>query len=178
MAAKNVDGVAADAHARAEDEPSVNRSANRRIGGARALCAHVAFGRESGKKICFGGLLGKDYSPRNGFLYRLQILSARMQKQVHMCVDETGQQSRVAQVDETGALWVFDRGAYRANPISLNEDFTRLEQVSGVHMEQPRGVQHNRCGFRWLRRNEFDRRKVRQREGKSSTKAKERKSLN
>jgi hypothetical protein len=70
------------------------------------------------------------------------------------------------------------RFAYSANALALHEDLTRLEHVSGIDFKQPRGMQHDRRGFRWLRRNEFDRRKVRQREGKSSTKAKERKSLN
>jgi hypothetical protein len=59
-------------------------------------------------KICFRCLLRKNYSPRNGFLYRLQILSARMQKQMHMCIDQTGQQSRIAKINQTGDLWMLD----------------------------------------------------------------------
>ena len=53
-------------------------------------------------QIVLGGAHREDGALRHGFFDGLQILSAGMQKQVHVRVDETGHQRRVAEVDDLG----------------------------------------------------------------------------
>jgi hypothetical protein len=77
-----------------------------------------------------------------------------MQKEVHMRVDQSRQQSRVAEVDDSCALGMFDRSAYRANAIRFNEDFTGQQHGACVYLQQARCVQHDRSGSLWLCRNE------------------------
>jgi hypothetical protein len=97
-----------------------------------------------------------------------------MQKEVHMRIDQSRQQSRVAEVDDSCALGMLDRSAHRANAIRFNEDFTGLEHGACVYLQQPRRVQHDRSGLLLLCQDNFDRRKQGQRENKNSTKAKKR----
>ena len=80
MAAQNIHGIAADAQARTGHQPPVDGVAHRGIGRSRAFRAHIALGREPGHQIGFGGQHRQDGPLRHGFLHRLQILRAGMQK--------------------------------------------------------------------------------------------------
>ena len=100
VAAENVDGIAADAHARAGDEAVIDGVANGGVGGARAFGAHVALGREAGHQIVAGGERSDDGALRHGLLDGLQIFGAGMQEQMDVGVDQAGQQRGVAEIDE------------------------------------------------------------------------------
>ena len=97
--AQNVDGIGADAQARPRNDPLVDGVAHRRAGRTGALSAHIALGGETSHQVGLGGLLGQNRAPGNGFLDRLQVLRAGMQKQMHVRVDEPGQQGYVAEID-------------------------------------------------------------------------------
>ena len=154
VAAQDVDGVAADAHAGTEDEALIDGVANGGVGGACALGAHVALGGEAGQQVGLGGLLGQDHAPGNGFLDGLQVFCAGMQKEMHVRVDEAGEQRGVAQVDDFGALRMVDRRAHGANALALDEDFAGLEQGAGIDLEQARGVEDDGGGGGLLRRGD------------------------
>ena len=88
VAIEDVDRVAADAKPRAEDDALVDGVANRSIGRACALGAHVSLGCIAGHHVVFGGLLGKNGAPGNRFLDGLQILCAGVQEEVNMRIDQ------------------------------------------------------------------------------------------
>ncbi len=91
MPAEDVDGIAADAQARSRNLAVIDGVAHRGVGRARAFGAHIALRGESGHQIVAGGEQGDDGPLRHRLLDCLQILRARMQEQVHMCVDQPRQ---------------------------------------------------------------------------------------
>jgi hypothetical protein len=72
-----------------------------------------------------------------------------MQEEMHMSVDQAGEQRGVAEVDDPGALRMVNGDAYGANAIALDQNFAWLEQGAGVHLEQAGGVEDDGCGG-WL----------------------------
>ena len=72
-----------------------------------------------------------------------------MQEEMNVRVDKAGEQGSVAEIDDFGALRMVDRGADGANAISLDQNFAGLEQGSGIHLEQARGVENDGRGG-WL----------------------------
>jgi len=74
-----------------------------------------------------------------------------MQEQVNVSVDQAGEQRGVAQVDDFGALGMVYRRPRGANAIPFDQNFTGLEQGSGIHLEQARGVEDDGRGG-WLLR--------------------------
>ena len=141
VAAQNVDGVAADAQARAGNEALVDGVADGGVGRACALGAHVALGGEAGHEIGLGGLSGEEGAPGNRLLDGLQILSAGMQKEMHVSVDEAGEQRGVAEVDDLCALRMVDGCADGADALALDENLAGLEDGAGVDLKQARGVE-------------------------------------
>ena len=135
-----IDGVAADAQAGTGDDARVDGVADGGVGGAGALGAHVALGGEAGHEVGLGGLLGEQSAPGNRLLDGLEVLGAGMEEQMHMGVDQAGKQRCVAEVDDPGALRMVDRAADGADAVALDENFAGLEEGSGVHLEQARGV--------------------------------------
>ena len=123
VAAKNVDGVAADAQARAGDESLIDGVAHGGVGGARAFGAHVALGGEAGHQIVASGERRHDGALRDGFLDGLQIFGAGMQEQVHVGVDQAGQQSGVAEIDDLRAGRMRDRRADGGDAVALDQNF-------------------------------------------------------
>ena len=77
VAAENVDGVAADAQARAGNSPLIDGVAHGGVGGAGAFGAHVALGGEAGHQIVARGERGEDGALGDGFLDGLQDLRRR-----------------------------------------------------------------------------------------------------
>ncbi len=154
MAAENVDGVGADAHARTGNDAGVDGIADRRAGGAGAFGAHVALRGEAGHEVGFGGLLGEDGAPWDGLLDGLQVLRAGMQEQMHVRVDETGEQRGVAEVDDVRALRMIDGCAHGLDALALDENLAGLKDVAGVHLEKTRGVEHDGGVGRGLRHAE------------------------
>ena len=151
VAAEDVDGVAADAQARAGDEALVDGVANGGVGRAGAFGAHVALGGEAGQEVGLGGLLGEDGAPGNRLFDGLQVFSAGMQEEMDVGVDEAGEQSGVAEVDDLCALRMVDGCADGADAVALDEDFAGAEECAGIDLEQARGVEHDGRGRRLLR---------------------------
>jgi hypothetical protein len=71
----------------------------------------------------------------------LQVFRAGMQEEMDVRVDEAGKQGAVAEVDDFRALRMKDRRADGADAVALDQNFARLKQGSGFHLEQARGVQ-------------------------------------
>ncbi len=118
MAAENVDGVAADAHARPRDQASIDGIADGSISGAGALGSHVALGGKAGHQVGLGRLLGQNRAPGNGLLHRLQVFRARMQEQMHVRVNESGEQRGIAEVDDLRARRMVDRFPHGTDPFA------------------------------------------------------------
>lgn len=146
VAAKNINCVAADTQARTRNYALVNRIANSRVGRASALSSHVAFSGESRHEVGFGRLFGQYRAPRNGLAHCLHIFSTGVQKQVYMCVNQPGQQCRIAEVDHLDALRMVHRCSHRLDAFADDENFTWGEDVAGVYLEKPCSMEDNRCG--------------------------------
>ncbi len=128
VAAKDIDGVAADAQARPGDEALIDGVANRRIGRTCAFRSHIAFCGEAGHDIGFSSLLGEKGAPWNGLHYRLQVFGAGVQKEMDMRVDETGEKRGVAEVDHFYTLRMLDGFSNGANALAVDEYLAGLEQ--------------------------------------------------
>lgn len=59
-------------------------------------------------------------------------------------IDQAGKKSAIAQVDDFGASRVLYRGSYLGDAFALDQDFSWLDDVAGLHVEQARRVQHDR----------------------------------
>ena len=69
-----------------------------------------------------------------------------MQEEMHVRVDEAGEQRGVAEVDDLGAGRMVDRGADGADAVTFDEDFAGPEQRAGIDLEQARGVEDDGRG--------------------------------
>ena len=102
VTAENIDGVAADAQARAGNLTAIDGVAHGGVGRAGAFGAHVAFGGESGEQIVAGGDGGRDGALRNGFCDCLQILGAGVEEEMDVRVNQAGEKSGVAKINNFG----------------------------------------------------------------------------
>jgi hypothetical protein len=69
-----------------------------------------------------------------------------MQEQVHVRVDEAGQQSGIPEIDRLRALRVVDLFADGLDALALNQNLARRDNLARCHIKQPRGVKDNgRC---------------------------------
>ena len=66
-----------------------------------------------------------------------------MQKQVHVRVDQAGQQSGIAEIDHRGALRMLHRRSHGLNPLALDQNLAGPQHVSGIYFKQPRRVEHD-----------------------------------
>jgi hypothetical protein len=79
-----------------------------------------------------------------------------MQEKMNVGIDQSWEQCRVAQVDDSGARRMIHGCAYCANAVTLDKDFAGLYKSARVNLEKAGGVKHNRrccggcCGDRWL----------------------------
>ena len=94
--AENVDGVAADAQARAGDLAAIDGVANSGVGGACAFGAHVALGGKPSHQIIASGEKRGNGALRYGLFDGLEIFGARMKEEVDVNVNEAWQKSGVA----------------------------------------------------------------------------------
>ncbi len=140
VAAENVDGIAADAKARAGNEALIDRIAHGGVGGARAFGSHVALGREAGHQIGTRGERGSDGALRDGFLNGLQILGAGMQEQVHVGVDQAGKQGGVAEIDDLRAGRMRDRTANGGDALALDQYLAWRRDVASLNIQQAGSV--------------------------------------
>ena len=147
MAAENVDGVAADAQTGAGNLAAVDGVAHGGVGRACAFGAHVTFCGEAGHQIITSGERGHDGALRDGFLDGLQVLGAGMEEEMHVSVDETGEQRGITEVEDLRALRMLDGGSDFDDALTLHEDFAGRENFAGVDFEETRGVEHD--GLRW-----------------------------
>jgi hypothetical protein len=69
-----------------------------------------------------------------------------MQKEMHVRVNEAGEQGGVAQVDDAGSLRMLDRRADGEDALALDENLTGLEEGSSIDLKQTRGVEHDGRG--------------------------------
>ena len=86
-------------------------------------------------------MFGEEGAPRDGLLDGLQVFRAGMEEEMDMGVDEAGEQSRVAEVDDLGVLRVIDGCAYSADAVALNENFAGAEEDAGINLKQACGVE-------------------------------------
>ncbi len=80
----------------------------------------------------------------NGFLDGLQVLGAGVQKEVVCGVDQPGQQSSVAEIDDFSALRMGYLGTHFHDAISADEDFGRADHAAGFDIQQARGMNDSR----------------------------------
>ena len=125
VAADDVDGIARDPQPRADDETAVDGIANRRVGGAGTLGAHVALGGKARHEVIARRAHREQGALRHRFLHGLQILGARMQEQVHVHIDEARHQGGAAQIDDFGARTALDRGTHSDDPLALDTHLAR-----------------------------------------------------
>jgi len=64
-----------------------------------------------------------------------------MEEEVHMRVDEAGEQRGVAEIDDLSALGMVDGSGDGADAVAFNEDLARLQERAGVDLEQAGGVE-------------------------------------
>ncbi len=133
----------ADAHARPGNDSLVDGVAHRRAGRPSAFSAHITLGSEAGHQVGFCGLLSKNRSPWDRLLDGLQILRTGMEKQMHVRIDQARQQRCIAEVDHLRALWMLYRNADSLDPLTLDKNLARPNNVSGVDFEQSCRVQHD-----------------------------------
>ncbi len=86
----------------------------------------------------------QDRPLRFGFLDRLQVFRAGMQKKMHMRVDQAGKQCGVAKIDHFGIRRMFHGCAGSHDALAFDQNFAGADDVAGLHVEQARGVQDDR----------------------------------
>ena len=143
VAPENIDGIAADAQARARDQPGIDGIAHSGIGGSCALCPHIAFGGEAGHEVGLRRQRCQDGALRYRFFHGLQIFRARMQKQVDMRVNQPRHQGYIAEVDDLCPSRTADLRAGLGNALALNQHFARTNDLSTLNVEHSRCMQHD-----------------------------------
>ena len=151
VAAQDVDGVAADAQARAQDQPLIDGVAHSRVSRAGAFCAQIALGGEAGQQVGFGCVGGEQGAPGNRLFDGLQVFSAGVQEEMYVGVNQAREQRDVAQVDDFGPLRMGDFPAHSADTLTFDQNLAGLEQCPSIHLEQPRRMEHDRCSGGLLR---------------------------
>ena len=104
VTAENVNGVAADAQARAGDLAAIDGVAHGGVCGAGAFGAHVALGGEPGKEIVARGDGGRDGALRNRFCDCLQIFGTGVEEEMDVRVNQAGEKSGVAEINNFGVV--------------------------------------------------------------------------
>ena len=144
MPAEDVDRIAGDAQARTRNQSLIDRVPHRGVRGPGTLRAHVPFGGEAGHQVISRRHDGYDRPMRYGLLHRLKIFGAGMQKQVHVRVNQSGQQRGVAQVDDLSVRRMRDGRSHRGNAFTLNQNLARGNHAPGIDLKQARRVQNHR----------------------------------
>ena len=141
----NVDGVAADAQARAGNQTLIDGVAHGGIGRSGAFRTHVALGGEAGHQVVAAASTARMVRWGTDSFDGLQVFGAGMEKEVDVRVDQAGQQRAVAQVDGFSARRMRDRGAGFHDAIAADQhlagsdDACRFRRRSGA-----------RRGARWV----------------------------
>ena len=148
VSAGEVNGVTADAQARAGDEALVDSVADGRIGRAGAFGAHVALGGEAGQQIVTGGERGEDGARGHALLDGLQVLGSGMEEEMHVRVNQAGHERQVAEIKQGGTLGMRDRGTGLHNAIAADEKFAGSDEHALFDIHQVRGVQDSDRGRR------------------------------
>ena len=145
VAAQDIDRVAADAQPGARNGAGVDGVAHRRVGRSGALGTHVALGRKPGHQVVARRQHRRYGSLRHRLLHRLQVLRARMQEQMHVRVNQSGQQRAVSQVDRLGVRRPVNLHANFGDPVPAHQHFARRDHFPRLHIQQPGRVQHDRA---------------------------------
>jgi hypothetical protein len=66
-----------------------------------------------------------------------------MKEEMNMGVDESGHECAITQIDDLGSGGMFYGGTDLDDAISLNKNFAWLDQLPGLDIEQPCGMQHD-----------------------------------
>ena len=149
VAAKNVDGIATDAQARAGNLAFIDGVADGCVGGASAFGTHVSLRSESGHEVVACSEGGHDGAPGDGFLDSLKVFRTGVKEEVDMRIDKAGKKSGVAQVNDFGAGGAGDFRADFGYGVSRDQDFAWGCDVAGFHVEQARCVEDD-CVRAWL----------------------------
>ncbi|MFZ0644542.1 MAG: hypothetical protein WAM25_15395, partial [Candidatus Acidiferrales bacterium] len=95
---------------------------------------------ETSHKVSARGKRCGDRALRNRFFNCLEIFGARVQEQMHMRINEAGEQSGVAKIDDLSAGRARNLGPDFFDYITLDENLTRCSDVSRSNVEQTRSV--------------------------------------
>jgi hypothetical protein len=85
----------------------------------------------------------REWCAVDGFLDGLQIFGAGMQEKVNVRVDEAGQQSGVAEIDERRFVRVRHMRADFHDEFALNQNFAGRDGAAGFDVKQVRRVKNN-----------------------------------
>ena len=164
MAAENVYSIPRDPQAGARDQALVNRVPYSGIGRTRSFGAHVAFRGEAGHQVVARSEGGDNRALWNGFFHGLQIFSARVQKKVHMSIDQSGHESKTAEIDPLRTGRMSDGCTRFRDARSFHQNLAGTDEPSGSNIEQVRGMNHdlsvqptegNECGKKQFCRENF-----------------------
>ena len=124
-------------------EAGVDGVAHGRIGRSGALGSHVALGGESGHQVVARRQRRRYGSLRHRFLDRLQVLRTGMQEEMHVRVNQSGQQGAVSQVNHFGTGRPGDFHANLGDPVPAHQHFARRHDSARLHIQQPGCVQYD-----------------------------------
>jgi hypothetical protein len=75
-----------------------------------------------------------------------------MEEEVDVCVNQAGEESGVAEINDFGVGWVWDFRADFSYGVAFDEDFAGGGDATGFYVEQARGVEDDGVsGWRGLR---------------------------
>ena len=74
-----------------------------------------------------------------------KIFRAGMQEQVHVSVDQAGEQSCVAEIDDLRPGWMINGRAGGSDAVALDQYFAWRDDVSGLDVQEPRGMEDDRA---------------------------------
>ena len=119
----------------------LDRLAHCRIGRSRAFGAHVALGRKTSHQVCPRGIHRDQRAMRHALFHRLQILRTRMEKQMHMHIDQPRHQRHVAEVDHLRAATRV--AAHGDDVVAIDLHLARRNDLTRAHIQHPRRLDHH-----------------------------------
>ncbi len=146
--AEDRDGHAADAQPRPGNLPRVDGVADGRVRRTRPFRPHVALGGEARHQVGLRRQRRLNRPLGHRFVHRLHPLRGRgrMEEEVHVGVDQTRHQRRVAQVDHRRPGRMRHRRAGGLDAVAFHQHLAGAHDPARHDLEEPRRVQHDRRG--------------------------------
>ena len=123
VTAVEVDGVAADAHARPGDETGVDGVAYGDIRAAGSLRAHIPLGGEARHQVGFGRGGGDESALGNGLVDGLVGFIADMEEEMGVRIDQPRHEGGFAEVEDLRGCRMLDRHADSEDPVAAHQHF-------------------------------------------------------